>query len=879
MNALRRTLRKLPLLVRRERFQSELEEEMALHREEMEQELRGQGASPEQARTMARRHFGDATRLREASVDAIAFRWESALQDVRYAVRQLKKTPGFTATVILILGLGIGASAAIYSAVNPILFKPLPYPAANRIMMLWEDRGGTGHAWPTYGTFYGMRERNRSFEYLAALKMWQPTMTGPFEPERFEGEAVTADFFKVLGTAPAMGRDFEPIEDTPNGPLAVILSDRLWRRRFGADRSIVGRQIKLDGENYTVAGVMPAGFENVMHPECELWTTLRYDLSQGRAWGHHLRMVGRVRKGVTAAQAKTELDAILKNLAHDYASGVAQGGGPSRGMLVQTLQADLTQDVKPALLAIMGAVVLLLAVACVNAANLLLARSGRRRGEFAVRAALGAARPRLIRQLLTESLLLAVLGGAVGFIIAVLGVRALVLVSPPDLPRLDAIAVDRSVYAFAMIVTTLVGLAVGIAPALHASRVNLHTTTQQASGRATTRVKWTRTIFVVAEVSIAVVLLVSAGLLLRSVRGLLSVSPGFDAANVLTMEVQTSGEKFTEAAATHRFFASALTAVQQVPGVQSAAFTNQVPLSGDYEAYGLKLEPDSSHTPVEYGVLRYGVTPDFFTTMKIPVLQGRAFNEGDREHSPRVAIVSDSFAKAEFPNSTPAGRRIQIGPLPTWFTIVGVVGTIKQSSLALDDLHQIYTPTTQWHWPDAELTLVVRSNVSTAALVPAIKRAIWSVDKDQPIVRVATMGGLLEASEAKRRFTMMLFEVFAFVALLLAATGMYGVLTGSVVERTHEIGVRVALGATPGRILRVMFCSGMGLTLAGVLIGTAGATIASRGLATLLFGISQVDAKTYFGVAGLMLSISSIACWLPAWRAARVNPAITLRAE
>ncbi len=879
MNPLLQVIRKLLLVVRRERFKSELEEEMAFHREQMEQEICSEGASSEDARRAARRQFGDALRVREASLDEIGFRWESTWQDVRFAMRQLAKTPAFTATVVLILGLGIGASTAIFSAVNPILFKPLPYPYAHRIMMLWEDRGGTGHAWDTYGTFYGTRERNRSFEHIAALKAWQPTMTGPFEPERFEGEAVTTDFFKVLGVVPAIGRDFEPIEDTAAGPKAVILSDRLWRRRFGADRSIIGHPIKLDGDNYTVAGVMPPGFENVMHPECELWTTLRYDLSQGRAWGHHLRMIGRVKRDVTAPEAKTELDAILKNLARDYASGVAQGGGPSRGMLVQTLQADLAQDVKPALLAITGAVGLLLVIACVNVANLLLARSARRRSEFAVRAALGAARPRLVRQLLTESLMFALFGGVIGLIVAVFGVRALVLVSPPDLPRLDAIAVDHSAFAFALIVTTVVGLVVGLVPALQASRVDLHTSAREASGRATSGSKALRAVFVVAEVSIAVVLLVSAGLLLRSVRGLLSLSPGFEASNVLTMEVQTSGERFTQPAATYRFFDSALRAVQHVPGVQSAAFTNQLPLSGDYEAYGLKLQPEPDRAPVEYGVLRYGVTPGFFTTMKIPVLQGRAFNEGDTENSPRVAIVSDSFARAEFPNRTPLGHRIQIGPVPTWFTIVGVVGTIKQSSLALDDLHQVYTPTTQWHWPDAELTLVVRSSASTATLVPAIKRAIWSIDKDQPIVRVATMRSLLETSEAKRQFAMILFEMFGLVALGLAATGMYGVLAGAVSERTREIGVRVALGATPGKILRVMFRNGMALTLIGVMIGTAGAVLASRGLVTLLFGISQLDPETYCGVIAVMLSVSAVACWIPAWRAAKIDPATTLRAE
>lgn len=879
MNALLRLFRKLMFLVRRERWNSDLEEEMAFHRAQLERELCATGISPGEARALARRQFGDATRMQEASVDEVSFPWESAWQDVRYALRQLRRTPGFAATAILILGLGIGSSTAIFSAVNAILVKPLPYPGPNRIMMLWEDRGGKGHAWVTFGTFHGMQERSRAFEFMSAMKAWQPTMTGQFEPERFEGQAVSADYFKVFGVEPAVGRDLAPVDDLANGPKVVILSDRLLRRRFNGDKRIIGHDIKLDDNLYTVVGIMPASFENVLQPDAELWTPLQYDLSQGRAWGHHLRMIGRARKGINPEQAKGELDGIMKVLARDYASGFAQGGGPSRGMLVQILQNDLTQDVRPALFAILGAVLLLLLIACVNVSNLLLARSAQRRGEFAMRAALGAGRPRLIRQLLTESLLLATAGGLFGLIVAEFGVRALVLVSPPDLPRSSAIAVDHSVFAFALCLTMLVGVIVGLVPALDACRKDLHTSAQQASGRAAHASRWTRAVFVVAEVSLAVVLLVSAGLLLRSLQRLFAVSPGFDASNVVTMKVQTSGKRFTEDSATRQFFAAALDAVRHVPGVQSAAFTNQLPLSGDYEAYGLRLEPRADHTPVEYGVLRYGVTPGYFEAMRIPLREGRAFTELDNESAPPAALVSESFAKAEFPNGTPLGRRLQLGPRFTWFTIVGVVGNIKQLSLAVDDLHQVYTPTTQWHWADPELTLAVRSQLDPASLVPAIKRAIWSVDKDQPIVRVATMDSLLKSSEAQRRFALILFQAFALVALVLAVTGIYGVLSGAVVERTREIGVRAALGATPANVLALILRNGLALTLIGAALGTAGALVASRGLVTLLFGISRLDAGTYIGVIALLLTVSTIACWLPAWRAANIDPAITLRAE
>jgi len=780
---------------------------------------------------------------------------------------------------VLTLALGIGATTAIFSAVNPILFESLPYPQAGRLVSVWEMRTDGRELNPAFATYYGLAERSRSFDALAVLKPWQPTMTGPAQPERFEGQSVSASYFRVLGVSPMMGRDFQPADDRLNGARVAILSYGLWQRRFGGDRSIVGRQITLDDNLFAVIGVMPGAFENVLAPAAELWSPMQYDLSQGRAWGHHLRMVGRLRPGVDLDQARRELDVQLRVVGQTYAAGFATSGGPARGTIVKSLQGDLTEAVRPALLAIVGAVLLVLLIACVNVTNLLLARGVQRQGEFAMRSALGAGRGRLIQQLLTESLFLAAAGGVLGITVAMLGVRALMALSPPGLPRAGAIAVNGAAFAFTLGITTVIGLIVGLVPALHASSSGLQARMQQSSRRTAGGHQWTRRTLVVTEVAVALVLLVSAGLLLRSLQRLFSVAPGFDAAHIVTMQVQTSGHRFDDDNFTHRFFAQALEAVRNVPGVQAAAFTSQLPLSGDFEVYGMKFEPGPGSPRDMFGVLRYAVSPGYCEAMRIPLIRGRLFDEHDVAPAPPAALVSESFARREFAGRDPLGHRMRLGAGEKWFTIVGVVGDVKQTSLALSQLDAVYIPSTQWHWADGARSLVVRARGDATALLPAIQKAIWSVDKDQPIVRVATMDSLLATSEAERHFALILFEAFALAALVLAAVGIYGVLSGSVTERTREIGVRSALGASRGDILAMVLRQGMTLTGLGIAIGLSGAVIASGALITLLFGVSRLDPITYLGVIGLLFGVSVIACWLPAWRAARVDPSITLRAE
>jgi predicted permease len=807
------------------------------------------------------------------------------VRDFHYAQRQLRKNPGFAGTAILILGLGIGATTAIFSAVNPILFESLPYPHASRIMMIWYAAADGSRIPQTFHTYRELAERNRSFDTIAVMKPWQPTFTGADQPERFDGQRVSDSYFRLLGVAPALGRDFEAADDIVHGPKVVIVSNGVWRRRFGADNTMIGRDIKLDDDRYTVIGIMPAGFDNVLAPSAEFWSPLQYDKGnivspQTREWGHHLRMVGRLKTGVSLLQARND----LARIAHTPVSEFPRPPWASldHGLIANSLGNDLASSVKPALVAISGAVLLVLLIACVNVTNLLLARGAERRGEFAMRAALGAGRWRLVRQLLAESLLLATLGGALAMMVAQFGIRALVALSPPELPRVDAIRLDGTVFVFALGISALIGLVGGLIPARQASRGDLHMGLQQSSARTAGGQQLTRRTFVVTEFAIALVLLVSAGLLLRSLQRLFAIDPGFDAAQLLTMQVQESGHRFDDDSARARFFTQALEAVRQVPGVRSAAFTSQLPLSGDFESYGVQFAADANDN-TEVG-LRYAVSPGYFEAMRIPLRRGRLLDEHDGAGAPLAVLLSESFARRKFPGQDPLGQRLRVGPDigradRPWGTVVGVVGDVKQASLALSDSDAFYTSTTQYAWVDSVQSLVVRARGDAAANTSVIKNAIWSVDRDQPVVRVATMDTLLAKSEAERHFVLILFEAFGLVALVLAATGIYGVLSGSVTERMREIGVRVAVGATRGDILALVIRQGLMLTAVGIVIGLAGAMAASQALITLLFGVSGLDPATYFGVIVLLTGVSLIACGLRAWRAAQIDPATSLRAE
>lgn len=851
------------------------------------------GLSPEESQRVARLELGNLSLVQE---QVRSYGWENVVRtllfDMRYSVRQLRHNLGFTVVSVITLALGIGASTAIFSAVNPILFSPLPYPHPSRILMIWNTYQGS-RSEQSFGTYHELVHRSRSFEALSLFEPWQPTVTGEAAPLRLNGQSVSAGFFRVIGVAPELGRDFRPEEELFHGPKVAVLSDGLWQRLFNRDPNVVGHTIRLDGDNYTIIGVMPRSFENVLSPSTEIWSPQQYDTStlaktfDTWEWGLHLHIVGRLKAGVTDEQATQELTRIAQTQWPEFPR--PRWASLKQGLIVDSLQDDITRGIRPALLAILGAVILVLTIACVNVTNIVLARSTQRRGEFAVRAALGASRRRVLRQLITESLLLAFFGAIIGIGIALIGVRTLVLLSPPGLPRLEAIRLDPAAFVFALAITTFIGMVTGLVPALHLSRSDLQGGLHQTSRRSAGRKSFTRRVLVVTEVALALVLLVSAGLLLRSMERLLAVDPGFNPDYLLTVQVQSSGHQFDELptapgagdAARRRFFEQALEAVRRIPSVRQAGFTSLLPLSDDEPimgTYGSQFENDDPQGG--RNVFRYAVSPQYCEAMQIPLRSGRFLDERDSASAPFAALISESLAKSQFPRGNALGKHLHVGPTEReWYTVVGVVADVKQVSLAVNNPYAAYLSERQTWFADESLSFVIRTSGDPAALASAVKNAIWSVDRNQPVVRVATMNHLVEITEAERRFVLILFAAFGLVALILAAVGIYGVLSGSVNERIREIGVRAALGASRRHILTLVLRDGLILTLAGMIIGLGVAVVVSQTLSTLLFGISRLDPATYLGVIALLALVAVVACATPAWRASRVDPSITLRAE
>jgi putative ABC transport system permease protein len=882
MSIIARIVAGMRVLANRPRADADVADEIRHYLDQITAANIERGMSPHDARRAASIELGNTTVARER-VRAVG--WENTLEtllaDLRVGVRRLRRAPAFTLVSAVTLALGIGASAAIVSAVYPVLFQSLPYKNAARIVTI-SDRSADGSPMPiAFGTYREVLQRSRSFDALAVLKPWQPTYVGGPEPERLSGQRVSASYFTALGVRPALGRGFTDDDDRISGPNVVLLSDGLWRRRFGADPAILGHDVRLDDDNeYLVIGVMPPRFENIMLASAEVWAPLQYNTAlspDSREWGHHLQMVGLTRAGTAIDDARRELNAIGRAPLPDFPR--VPWASMSDGLLIQSLHDDVTGGIRPALLAVLGAVALLLAIACVNVTNLLLARGAQRRGELAMRAALGAERGRLIRQLLTESVLLAGLGGLLGVAVAWLGVQALVAASPPSLPRVGAIRIDGAVLGFALTLTMLIGLVVGMMPALQGSRDDLRVGLQQASRRTAGDHRTMRSVLVVVEVALALVLLVGAGLLLRSVQRLFAQPVGFDTSQVLTMQVQAVGRRLDNDTVRVAFFDQALAAARAVPGVTAAAFTQQLPLSGDFDSYGIRFE-DSQNAKDDNAALRYAVTPDYFAAMRIPLIRGRLLDAHDTFGAPRSVLVNQAFANRRFTGRDAIGQRLKFGTDEGgWYTIVGIVGDVRQTSLAAGAEDAVYLTMPQWHWAERVATLVVKTGVDPASLVPSVKRAVWSVDRNQGITRIATMRDIVAASEASRRFVLMLFEAFALVALVLAATGLFGVLSGSVTERTREIGIRAALGASRANVLGLIVRQGMRMTVAGVVVGLGGAVLGTRLLSTLLFDVSNLDPVTYVAVALLLGLVSIVASGAPAWRAAAVDPATTLRSE
>ena len=872
--------------------EDEIDEEVRDYFERARADLVSQGMSAEDAARAVRRELGDASRAGE---DVREYGWENVAEaifiDLKHALRRLRQSPTFALVAIVTLAVGIGASTAIFSAVSPILLQGLPYPNANRIVMV-TDRTPTGAPLdPTYGTFVETAARTNELDALAVVRRWNPAFAGAGESEYVTGDRVSADYFRVLGVSPAVGRDFVAEDHVVGGPQLVIVSDAFAKRRFGDARNVLDQTIYLDGVAHTVVGVIPPGFVNVLTPGADVWSALqareRAPFNSGE-WGHWARMIARLGPEASVESARLELASIASNRVDEFPR--PDWASLENGLSVEVLQASVTAGARPVLLAVAGSVLMLLVLACANVTNLLLARGVARRRELTVRAVLGAGRSRLVRQLLTESLLLAGIGGAVGLGFAYIGVRAVVALAPADLPRLDAIRLDWSAFLFAFAVTAVIGIVVGLAPALRGARPELKPDLSAGVRTTGSPVHVVRNGLVVIEVAVALVLLVGAGLLLRSVERLYDASPGFDGGNLLTMQVVATGYRLEQTADGYRprsdaemlaLFEAILDKVRGVPGVVRAAFTTQLPLSGDRDEWGVLFESDACCSPA----LRYLVTPDYFRAMGIPLLSGRVLEAQDRPGAVEAIVLSESFAKRRFGDQSPIGQRLRIGPETQaadrpWDVVVGVVGDVKQSSLeALTPPDAFYVAIGQWMWVEAVQSLVVKADGDAAALMPAIENAISSVSSIPAIARAATMNEVMAASEAERRFALTVFGMFATAALVLAALGLYGIIAGRVAERTREIGLRSALGATPQQILALVVRQGMTLAGFGVALGLAGAVAATQSLESLLYEVTSLDPLTYGAVIALMAAVALAASWFPAARAARVDPTIALRAE
>ncbi|MBI3447387.1 MAG: ABC transporter permease [Acidobacteria bacterium] len=797
------------------------------------------------------------------------------MQDLRYALRSMVGAPGFTALAVVTLALGIGASTAIFSVANAVLWKPLPYPRADAVVAIGEA-SPDGESNVGFATFKDLERESRTLASVTVASEWQPSLTGVGEPERLEAQRVTSGYFRTLGVHPALGRDFMAADDVRGSHYSVILSHGLWKRRFGGDASLIGKTIALNEHPYTLVGVMPEDFQNFIKPAVEAWAPLGYN--ESLPWAcrtcRHLRAFGRLREGVTLAEADQELNHISADIVRAHPQDYA-----APGVIVTPLGERLTRSIRPALFALLGGVGFVVLIACANVASLLLGRAVRRESEFAVRAALGAGRWRVVRQLLTETALLSLAGGGAGIALAAWGIRALRALSPAGLLRAGDIRIDGPVLAFALGLSLITGLLAGLAPAIVTARRDLQGALRQGPRSSSPRSHALRGALVVAEIALALILLVGAGLLLRSVDRLLAVDPGFDPKGILSMEVSTSGARYEKDEPTLAFFARAGEAVGRLPGVESAAWVSQLPLGGNFDRYGIQIEEKPLANP-ELGPSadRYAASAGYLKTMGIPVLRGRGITDDDRAGAPPVILINDTFSRRTWPGEDPIGKRVRLGdPNGPWRTIVGIVGDVKHTGLDADPTNQIYLPQPQWG--DSSMVLVVRTRAAAADLTASVRQAVWSVDKDQPIAAIATMDQLYDTATARRRFALELFEVFAAVALALAAAGIYGALAASVSERTREIGIRSALGATRGHILALVMRRGAVLTFAGLALGAAGALAVARLLAGLLFATSVNDPLTFATVAAILAAVGLAAAFVPAWRAARVDPVIALRSE
>lgn len=861
-----------------------IQRELADHLADREEELRAAGVSDREIDARLTRELlaTRARRLAPAPARRTLMRTFTELgDDLRYGARLLGRQPGFTAIALVTLALAIGATTAIFSVARGVLLRPLPYPSPGQIVLVWEvNPDGTERNVVSSGNYLDWRDRARAFSAMGALSnTFDVALTGSGDPLKVTVARITPSVLEVLGTRPVLGRAFGDADGLENAASVALLSHRFWRDRLGADPGIAGRTLTIDGVNVEVAGVMPDGFD-FPSPDADLLLNMRFSETQrAERRSHNLLVVARLADGVGLRQANAEMQAIAGGLAEEHPAHM-QGWSVN----VVDLHADTVRNVRPLILALGGVVAAVLLIACANLANLQLARAARRSHEIAVRAAIGAGRGRIFRQMLTETLLLATAGGVLGVAVAAGAVRALVAAAPPGIPYLDRIGIDGIVLTVAAGVTLFSAVAMGLTPALRAGRPDLRGALQATRTRPDRAQQRMRQALVVAQVSLALVLLVGAGLFVRSFRALNRVDPGFDPTGVLTVSIDLPRVRYNDQRAQRDFYDRVIERLSGNPRIAHVAGTTAVPGEGASMTFSFAIEgrPSSNPSGRETAVPLQGVTGDYFAAMRIPIVAGRAFDAGDHPDAAPKVIINEALARRHWPDGGAVGARINFRPgqMP-WAEIVGIAGDTHDEGLAAEAPPTIYVPFAQraatWGWMTWQ-TLVVRAGHGTAeSLVPDVRAAIWAVDPNLPLLDVATVESRLARNEARRRLAGILIGAFAAIALLLGTIGIHGVMSYAVAEQRQEIGVRIALGAVPRAVATRVVARGTALAAGGIAIGLAAAAVLTRALETLLYDVTPLDVPTFAATSALLLGVAALAAWLPARRAARIDPIVVLR--
>jgi putative ABC transport system permease protein len=806
---------------------------------------------------------------------------ETLLQDIRFGIRMLTKNRAFTLVALLTLALGIGANTAIFSVVNAIVFRPLPYAAPQQLVGVWtKDLTRPGSQYPaSLPTFRDWQQQAHSFDGFTAYAFNRFHISGKEGPDETRAALTTANFFEVMGVQPVLGR---PLQASDDHERVVVLGDELWRRRFNADRNVLGKTIDLNAESFTIIGVMPPSFR-FPTPDIELWSSLApiYNLPAGSSIGDWVnnrslrayRVVGRLREGVLPEQAQAEMNAIAERLAKDYPDSSA-----GTGVVLVPLRTQIVGNYQKPLIVLLVAVGFILLIACANVANLMMSRTAARNREIAIRRAMGAGQLRLIRQMLTESILLATLGGSIGLLLAIWGVQLLLGLTPKDIPRLEGVGVDRSALLFTFVVSISTGVLFGLAPAWHARRLSLHESLREGgrgiAGMA--RVKRVRGLLVISEIALAVMLLIGSGLMLKSFQRLTDVNPGFNPDHLLTMAVGLQFVHYQDPARQVAFFEQALQRIRSLPGVVAAGACTSLPPSYIQQSTGFSIEG----RPAEAGkqpptAIYMPATPGYLEALGVPLVGGRTIAEADTAQAPGVVVINQTLASRFFPNEDPVGRRITISGVLR--TVVGVVGDARYQGLGVEAGAQAYVPHAQSPFPG--MRLVVRTTTDPSSLISAVRSQIQSVDSEEGATRFAPMTALLSESVAQPRFNTLLIGLFAALAFILSAIGIYGVINYDVTQRNGEIGIRMALGAQSRDVVRLILRQGVLLTLGGLALGIAGAFALTRFLSGLLFEVKPSDPATYVWVSVLLVVVAVAACLIPARRATKVDPLVALRYE